>query len=166
MRAAAEAYSAVLGPLTEKQEKAAQDGVPTAQVVTVPGAHHYVFLSNEANVLREMGAFLASLHCSSYCNKCRSRRWRQRQACNLSSRAGRKRSRKLRPDRVSEGGTWRAERCRQILRVEDRYQRRRSSCPLPQRGRRLCRLWALASRILEHHLQICRPRSRRCGASS
>jgi pimeloyl-ACP methyl ester carboxylesterase len=62
VRAAAEAYSAALGPLTEKQEKAVQDGVPTAHVVTVPNGHHYVFLSNEADVLREMRAFLAGLH--------------------------------------------------------------------------------------------------------
>ena len=46
----------------EKQEKAVQDGVPTAHVVTVPGGHHYEFLSNEADVLREMRAFLAGLH--------------------------------------------------------------------------------------------------------
>jgi non-heme chloroperoxidase len=62
VRAAAEAYSAALGPLTEKQEKAVRDGVPTAHVVTLPNAHHYVFLSNEADVLREMRAFLAGLH--------------------------------------------------------------------------------------------------------
>lgn len=62
VRAAAEAYSAALGPLTEKQEKAVQDGVPTAHVVTLPNSHHYVFLSNEADVLREMRVFLAGLH--------------------------------------------------------------------------------------------------------
>jgi pimeloyl-ACP methyl ester carboxylesterase len=39
-----------------------KNGVPTAHVVTLPGANHYVFLSNEADVLREMGAFLAGLH--------------------------------------------------------------------------------------------------------
>jgi len=62
VRAAAKAYSAALEPLTEKQEKAVQEGVPTAHVVMVPNAHHYVFLSNETEVLREMRAFLASLH--------------------------------------------------------------------------------------------------------
>ncbi|HZD50083.1 MAG TPA: alpha/beta hydrolase [Silvibacterium sp.] len=62
VRAAAEAYSAALGPLTEKQEKAVQDGVPTAHVVTLPNAHHYLFLSNEADVLREMRVFLVGLH--------------------------------------------------------------------------------------------------------
>ena len=62
VRDAAEAYSVALGPLTEKQEKAVQDGVSTAHVVTVPNAHHYVFLSNETDVLREIRAFLAGLH--------------------------------------------------------------------------------------------------------
>jgi non-heme chloroperoxidase len=62
VRASAKAYSAALEPLTAKQEKAVQEGVPTAHVITVPNAHHYVFLSNETEVLREMRAFLASLH--------------------------------------------------------------------------------------------------------
>ncbi len=48
--------------LIERQEKAVEDGVPTAHVITVPGANHYIFLSNEADVLREMRAFLAGLH--------------------------------------------------------------------------------------------------------
>ena len=30
--------------------------------MTLPGADHYVFLSNEADVLREMRAFLARQH--------------------------------------------------------------------------------------------------------
>jgi non-heme chloroperoxidase len=36
--------------------------VPSARVVRVPHANHYVFLSNEAEVLQEMRAFLAGLH--------------------------------------------------------------------------------------------------------
>jgi hypothetical protein len=32
-----------------------ENGVPTAHVITLPGANHYVFLSNEAEVLREQG---------------------------------------------------------------------------------------------------------------
>jgi pimeloyl-ACP methyl ester carboxylesterase len=59
---AAKAYSAALTPLTESQEKAFANGVPTARVVRLPGADHFVFLSNEADVLREMRAFLAGLH--------------------------------------------------------------------------------------------------------
>ena len=61
VRAAAQAYSAALAALVEKQEKAVENGVPTAHVVTLPGANHYVFLSNPADVLREMHAFLAKL---------------------------------------------------------------------------------------------------------
>jgi non-heme chloroperoxidase len=59
VREAARAYSAALTPLTENQAKAFENGVPTARVVRLPGAHHYVYLSNEADVLREMRAFLS-----------------------------------------------------------------------------------------------------------
>ena len=43
------------------QVKAFEDGLPTARVVRLPRANHYVFLSNEADVLREVHAFLAAL---------------------------------------------------------------------------------------------------------
>jgi pimeloyl-ACP methyl ester carboxylesterase len=36
-------------------------GVPTARVVRIPNADHYVFNSNEADVIREMNSFLAKL---------------------------------------------------------------------------------------------------------
>ena len=36
-------------------------GVPGARVVELPKSNHYVFLSNEAEVLRELRAFLADL---------------------------------------------------------------------------------------------------------
>jgi non-heme chloroperoxidase len=62
VRAAAKAYSKALAALTAMQTKAVENGVPTAQVITLPGANHYVFLSNEADVLRDMSAFLAGLH--------------------------------------------------------------------------------------------------------
>jgi non-heme chloroperoxidase len=62
VRSAAKAYSAALTALVEKQEKAVENGVPTAHVITLPGANHYVFLSNEADVLREIRSFLAGLH--------------------------------------------------------------------------------------------------------
>ena len=39
-----------------------ENGVPTAHVITLPGANHYVFLSNEAEVLKDIDTFLASLH--------------------------------------------------------------------------------------------------------
>ena len=62
VRAAAKAYSTALVALTERQEQAVKHGVPTAHVVTFPGAHHYLFLSNEPDTLREMRAFLARVH--------------------------------------------------------------------------------------------------------
>jgi non-heme chloroperoxidase len=37
-------------------------GVPTAQVIRIPNADHYVFNSNEAEVVREMNDFLAKLN--------------------------------------------------------------------------------------------------------
>ena len=41
--------------------KAFQAGVPTARVVQIAQANHYVFLSNEADVLREVRAFIEQL---------------------------------------------------------------------------------------------------------
>jgi non-heme chloroperoxidase len=61
VRSAAKAYSAALAALVEKQERAVEIGVPTAHVITVPNASHYVFMSNEATVLDEMRTFLAAL---------------------------------------------------------------------------------------------------------
>jgi pimeloyl-ACP methyl ester carboxylesterase len=61
LRTAAKSYSSALAALTERQEKAVENGVPTAHVVTLPGANHYAFLSNEADVIREMRAFLSAL---------------------------------------------------------------------------------------------------------
>jgi non-heme chloroperoxidase len=45
----------------EAQAKAFEIGVPSAHVVRLAHANHYVFLSNEADVLREMNAFLTGL---------------------------------------------------------------------------------------------------------
>jgi non-heme chloroperoxidase len=41
--------------------KAFESGIPSARVVRLPDAHHYVFLSNESDVLREVTAFLRGL---------------------------------------------------------------------------------------------------------
>jgi pimeloyl-ACP methyl ester carboxylesterase len=60
VREAAKAYSEALTALTERQAKAFEAGVPIAHVVRLRGAHHYVYLSNEADVLREMHSFLSS----------------------------------------------------------------------------------------------------------
>src|ERR1039457_1022648 len=53
-RAAAEAADAAR---TEAQAKAFEKGVPSARVVRIAHANHFVFVSNEADVLREMNAF-------------------------------------------------------------------------------------------------------------
>jgi pimeloyl-ACP methyl ester carboxylesterase len=46
---------------TGAQAKAFESGVPSARVVRLPHANHYVFFSNESDVLREMNAFLGRL---------------------------------------------------------------------------------------------------------
>jgi hypothetical protein len=46
---------------TGAQAKAFETGLPSARVVRLPHASHYVFVSNEADVLREMNAFLGAL---------------------------------------------------------------------------------------------------------
>jgi len=60
VRKAAAAYFTNVDLLAEKQAKAFQDGVPGARVIRQRGTH-YIFISNESDVLREMGAFLAGL---------------------------------------------------------------------------------------------------------
>ena len=61
VRAAAAAFSAKQEILTKKQMKAFEDSVPSARVIRLQNANHYVFLSNEADVLREIRTFLSSL---------------------------------------------------------------------------------------------------------
>jgi non-heme chloroperoxidase len=46
---------------TGAQGTAFEKGVPTPHVVRIPPANHYVFNSNEADVIREMNAFLGTL---------------------------------------------------------------------------------------------------------
>jgi pimeloyl-ACP methyl ester carboxylesterase len=50
-----------LSAFTERQAKAIEDGLPTARVVRLLGANHYVYLSHEADVLREMRGFVGRL---------------------------------------------------------------------------------------------------------
>jgi pimeloyl-ACP methyl ester carboxylesterase len=57
-RAAFEGYDEAV---TGAQATALENGVPSARVVRLPHANHYVFFSNEADVLREMNSFLGSL---------------------------------------------------------------------------------------------------------
>ena len=47
---------------TDTQAKAFEEGVPTARVIRLTHASHAVYISNEADVLREMNSFLARLH--------------------------------------------------------------------------------------------------------
>jgi pimeloyl-ACP methyl ester carboxylesterase len=65
VREAAKALSEAWDTLTTRQAKAFEDGVPTAHVVRLPGADHYVYLSNEADVLREMKSFFSTLRLQS-----------------------------------------------------------------------------------------------------
>jgi pimeloyl-ACP methyl ester carboxylesterase len=60
VRQAAKAYVDALTLLKERQANAIEQAVPTARVVRLP-ANHYVYLSNEADVLGEMRSFLSSL---------------------------------------------------------------------------------------------------------
>lgn len=53
--------AAVADSATAAQANAFEKGVPSARVVRLPNANHYVFLSNEADVLREMRAFINGL---------------------------------------------------------------------------------------------------------
>jgi pimeloyl-ACP methyl ester carboxylesterase len=46
---------------TGAQADAFQHGVPSARVVRLPHANHFIFFSNEADVLREVNSFLGSL---------------------------------------------------------------------------------------------------------
>ena len=60
VRRVAETYFAKLDALSERQAELVAGRVRIARVVRLPGAH-YVFLSNEADVLLKMRAFLAGL---------------------------------------------------------------------------------------------------------
>ena len=59
--AARATFEVIETTLFDPQEKAFENGVHSARVVRLPHANHYVFLSNETDVLREMQAFLAGL---------------------------------------------------------------------------------------------------------
>jgi len=54
VREAVQTFSGKMDALTEKQVNEFEHGVPSAKVVRIPNANHYVFLSNEADTLREM----------------------------------------------------------------------------------------------------------------
>jgi non-heme chloroperoxidase len=58
VREQATAYTTALTSLTARQAQLIEEGVPTARVVKLPGAHHYVYMSHEADVIREMRSFV------------------------------------------------------------------------------------------------------------
>ena len=47
--------------MTAKWESDWRAGVPTAKIVELPGASLYMFLSNEADIIRELRTFAATL---------------------------------------------------------------------------------------------------------
>jgi non-heme chloroperoxidase len=61
VREQAKTYATALAVLTTRQAQLIEDGVPTARVVKLPGAHHYIYQSHEAEVIREMRSFLGPL---------------------------------------------------------------------------------------------------------
>jgi non-heme chloroperoxidase len=60
-RAAAERVVAHMARTRKYMEDTFRSGVANSRVIEIPGASHYVFRTNEADVLREMRAFLGSL---------------------------------------------------------------------------------------------------------
>lgn len=61
-RAALEEIHAADRSYLSRYEGTMRTGVPSARIVELPGADHYVFFTNETDVLREMRAFLTQLH--------------------------------------------------------------------------------------------------------
>ena len=59
--AARAAMEAIDSARSGAQAKAFEIALPSAHVVRLPNADHYVFQSNEEDVLREMNAFLSGL---------------------------------------------------------------------------------------------------------
>lgn len=49
------------GAMLERWQADLREGVPTARIVELPGANLYMFISNEADVIRELRAFAATL---------------------------------------------------------------------------------------------------------
>ena len=59
--ASRDAAKARMLKLVSGQIKAFRSGVPSARVITLPDADHYIYRSNEADVLREINLFVSSL---------------------------------------------------------------------------------------------------------
>ena len=61
VRAAIAAYDAYSNATKEKQLTTFEEGIPHARVVRIPNADHYIFVTNEAEVLQQMRTFLSTL---------------------------------------------------------------------------------------------------------
>jgi non-heme chloroperoxidase len=61
-RAAIRAFDDATAVYVNRYKKSLQNAAAGVRIVDLPGAKHYVFLSNEAEVLHELRAFLAGLH--------------------------------------------------------------------------------------------------------
>ena len=60
-RAAMEAFNDATVVFIERWNKNLKSGVPRAQIIDLPGAGHYVFLTREAEVLNGVKTFAAAL---------------------------------------------------------------------------------------------------------
>jgi non-heme chloroperoxidase len=60
-RAAMEQQYAIDVAIRKRHMQDLQRGIPSARVITLPGANYYIFLSNPEDVLREIAGFLATL---------------------------------------------------------------------------------------------------------
>jgi non-heme chloroperoxidase len=60
-RAIVEAFEAATMVYIKRYEKSLLTAVPGARIVELPGANHYIFLSNEAEVIHEITLFIAGL---------------------------------------------------------------------------------------------------------
>jgi pimeloyl-ACP methyl ester carboxylesterase len=61
VRAAEEEYDARFNAAKEKQLKSFEEGIPQSRVVRIANADHYIYITNEAEVLRETRIFLSTL---------------------------------------------------------------------------------------------------------
>lgn len=61
-RAAEEAFDSATAAYVNRWKKNLQNAPGGVRIVDLPGANHYVFLSNDVDVLRELSAFLTGLH--------------------------------------------------------------------------------------------------------
>jgi non-heme chloroperoxidase len=60
-RAAVEAFEAATMVYIKRYESSLLTAVPSARIAELPGANHYIFLSNEADTLREITLFILKL---------------------------------------------------------------------------------------------------------